>query len=249
MTSDTAYRFWKHKHPDRESDPAWARTVSVWRPSNSTCEHHSQLSADRSGAHLATFNDIASYDAANLKQMIIEELISGPIVAEQDHSLVTGQVVRDIRVFGVDPAAHHPDGTPAPIDREALQRIADKTNSRIADGARPALTSCNTSNLGDDQSTPEVLGYVDRVRVEGDLLLADLAWLDGHLDQIPLRRWFTPELWTDRKTGEQWIDPVVAHTTREELRTGLSWIPDSPPATTELQSPQETAPLSDQPTE
>lgn len=145
-----------------------------------------------------------------------------------------------VPIFGVDPHANAADGTPRLIDRAALQRIADKMNHKMQDtGWRPSLTTCNTPNPGDDQPEPQVIGHVERVRVDGDLLLADLVWRDGHVDQIPLRRWFTPELWTDRKTGEQWIDPVVAHGTREEIRRDCSWIQSSPPVTTELQSPQE----------
>lgn len=129
----------------------------------------------------------------------------------------------NIPIFGIDLNAHRADGTPAPIDREALQRIADKTNDRIAAGLRPFMVSCNTPGLDDDRPDPEVLGHVHRVWVEGDRLLADLVWHSGHEDQIPIRRWFTPELRTF-KTGEQHIDPVVAHATREEIRPNCSWI-------------------------
>lgn len=130
----------------------------------------------------------------------------------------------NVPIFGIDPDARRADGTPAPIDRDALQRIADKMNSRIAEGLRPAITSCNTRNIDDDESPdPEILGYVDRVWVDGDCLMADLSWLDFYAHQIPIRRWFTPELWT-LKTGEQYIDPVVAHASREEVRANCSWI-------------------------
>lgn len=133
--------------------------------------------------------------------------------------------ITNVPIFGVDLDAHRADGTPAPIDREALQRIADKMAQRMAElpGWRAAVTSCNTSGPGDDRTEPEVLGYVDRVWVEGDRLLADLSWLDAYEDQIPIRRWFTPELWTF-KTGEQYIDPVVAHASREEIKPNCSWI-------------------------
>ena len=132
-----------------------------------------------------------------------------------------------VPIFGIDPDAHRADGTPAPIDRAALQRIADTMTRKMTElpGWRAAVTSCNTRNLdNDDQPEPEVLGYVDRVWVEDDRLLADLSWRDKHADQIPIRRWFTPELWTIRETDEQHIDPVVAHATREEIKANCSWI-------------------------
>lgn len=143
---------------------------------------------------------------------------------------MTDQVVRNVPIFGIDPAACRADGTHAPIDSEALQRIADIMNYKESElpGWHAALTSCNTTNPGDDKPSPRVLGHVENVRVVGDSLLADVVWHDGHVDQIPIRRWFTPELWTDRKTGQQWIDPVVAHATKEEIRPGCLWIDSNP---------------------
>jgi hypothetical protein len=146
-----------------------------------------------------------------------------------------------VPIFGVDPHAHAADGTPRPINRAALQRIADEMTRKMQDtGWRAAVTTGNTSLPGDKQ--PQVVGHVERVWVEGDRLLADVAWSEQYADQAPVRRCMTPELWTDRKTGKQWIDPVVAHVTREEIRRGLSWIQDSPTVTPEIQCPQETTP-------
>jgi hypothetical protein len=131
----------------------------------------------------------------------------------------------NVPIFGIDLNAHRADGTPAPIDRDALQRIADTMTRRMVEltGWRAAVTSGNTRGPNDDRPEPDVLGYVDRVWVDGDRLLADLSWLDAYEDQIPIRRWFTPELLTF-KTGEQYIDPVVAHASREEIKTNCSWI-------------------------
>lgn len=134
------------------------------------------------------------------------------------------ETTKDVPIFGAMPDDKDSRGNPRPVTREALVRIADEMMARIQDGRPPAVLPRNTPNPDEDAPYPEPLGHVEAVRVQGDLLLADVVWNDNSVDQIPIRRWFTPELWTVPKTGQQWIDPVVAHASREEVQPGLPWI-------------------------